>query len=190
MPIPKLDIPQKKWTYTDYAALGESFQGEVRQGDLYMTPAPNLFHQRVCRKLLILLHSWVESKSLGEILQSPVDVILDDSNIVQPDLVFVATAHSNILKQRGIVGIPDLVIEIVSPGSVSIDYYEKRTLYEQFQIPEYWIVDPRYYSIQVLSLEQGKYVVFSHAETKGEISSRILDGLKIAITQIIAVQEE
>jgi Uma2 family endonuclease len=121
--------PQKVWTYEDYLALDDDTVFEIINGKAFMSPAPELFHQRWARGIFLAVQQHVERK-LGEVFFAPVDLVLDEKNIVQPDLVFVSTANAGLLERRGIMGVPDLMVEIISPTSLRRDRYDKRELYE------------------------------------------------------------
>ncbi|HYG03001.1 MAG TPA: Uma2 family endonuclease [Chryseosolibacter sp.] len=113
---------------------------EVIDGTLYMSPAPNTNHQRT----LANIYSQLLKQNIGgEFFISPYDVFLDEtSNAVQPDLVFVSTAKSSIIKADAIHGVPDLIIEILSPGNATHDTVKKKALFEKHGVTEYWIADP------------------------------------------------
>src|SRR4030095_2540449 len=96
-------------TYADYAAMPDDGRRyELHEGSLVMTPAPGTSHQRILRDLLVVLHRHVSAHGLGIVLPSPVDCILSDTTVVQPDLVFVATDRAAIVTQRAIEGAPSL----------------------------------------------------------------------------------
>jgi Uma2 family endonuclease len=123
--------------------LPEGTLAELVNGQLYMSPAPNTNHQRASGKIGFELRSFIEQHSLGETFHAPYDVYLDDEeNAVQPDIVFVSTQNSSIIKPHGIVGVPDLVIEFLSTGNNKHDLITKKELYERFGVKEYWIIDP------------------------------------------------
>lgn len=88
----------------------------------------------------------------------------------------------------GIMGIPDLIIEIISPTSIIRDRIEKKNLYERMAVQEYWLVDPQYEAIEIYTLQNNRYELFSAATTlEGEFKSAIFDGLSINLTDIFAV---
>lgn len=182
---PTVNGSKKKWTYQDYLTLGEEVHCQVLEGELIMTPAPNLEHQRISRKLEFELLRFVEERSLGEVFDAPVDVILDDENVVQPDLVFIAHASAGKLGKRGIMGAPDLVVEITSRSSLYYDRHQKKALYVQAGVKEYWLVDPANRSIEVFFLAAGQYQIVGHAEGQGSVASKLLEGFAIDVTKIM-----
>jgi len=84
----------------------------------------------------------LEEPGIAQIFDAPIDVILSDSNIVQPDLVIVSSTRGHLITERGIEGTPDVVVEILSPSTRVLDQRVKKRTYARFSIPEYWIVEP------------------------------------------------
>jgi Uma2 family endonuclease len=115
---------------------------------------------------------------------APVDVVLDEKNVVQPDLIFVSNANSGILERRGIEGVPDLVVEIISPTSLRRDRYDKRELYARFGVKEFWLADVANRSIEILSLQQGGYQLLSCATNEGKIRSAVLPGFELDLASL------
>jgi Uma2 family endonuclease len=115
---------------------------------------------------------------------SPVDVVLDPENTVQPDIVFVGSAQLSIIQRPAIFGVPDLLVELVSPSSVRRDRYDKRDLYARFGVREYWIGDPANKALEILTLKEGRYELHGCAEEKGKLTSLVLSGLEFDLTEI------
>jgi Uma2 family endonuclease len=130
-------------TYEDYVALPDDGRHyELHEGELSVTPSPGLDHQKILGNLFVLLRGHVRTGRLGEVFVAPVDCILENTTIVQPDIVFVDTARRSVMSQRGIEGSPTLAVEIISPSTVGIDRRRKLQLYARYAVPYYWIVDP------------------------------------------------
>jgi Uma2 family endonuclease len=176
---------KKKWTYQESLQLGEETRCEIIQGELTMPPSPNLEHQDISRDLGFSMAHYIQEKKLGKIFYAPIDVVLDETNVVQPDIVFVAKPNLSILRKRGIFGAPDLVVEILSPSSIRRDRYEKLELYAKFCVKEYWIVDPYNQSIEVLCWEGTGYSLFSFASEKGKVKSKVLEGFEVEIGSLM-----
>jgi Uma2 family endonuclease len=157
---------------------------EIINGKASMSPAPELFHQRWAGKLYQAIQRHTEARKLGEVFFAPVDVVLDDKNIVQPDLVFVSTANAHLLERRGIMGAPDLVVEIISPSSLRRDRYDKRELYARFGVKEFWLADVANRAIEVLSLQKSSYQLLSCATNEGKIHSEILPGFDLDLASL------
>ncbi len=179
----------EKVTYQDYFKINNDKRYEVITGDLIMVPAPNTEHQSISRKIEIKLCNLVYSGKLGEVYDAPIDVILDDNNVVQPDIIYIAQENKNIIKEKGIYGPPDLVIEIISPSSKYRDTYIKKDLYESFKIKEYWLVDPKNKNIEIFVLnEKEKYELFSEGfleeEDKQIVKSRVIETFEIKMDEV------
>lgn len=143
-------------TYRDYEALpADGRRYELHDGELSVTAAPGLPHQRLVGRLYALLQRHVEAHGLGEVFVSPVDCILSDTTIVQPDVVFLGAGRSSLASARGIEGAPTLAVEIISPSTARIDRSTKLQLYARHRVPYYWIVDPETRSIEAYSLSEG-----------------------------------
>ncbi len=155
-----------KWDYASYAAIPDDrLRHEIIDGEHFMNPAPNLYHQTVSRRIQFQLYTAIELSELGQVFDAPVDVQFSDHDIVQPDLVIVCKDRRHILTPIKIKGVPDLMIEILSPSNPDHDRKRKRTLYERNQVPEYWIVDPEEHSVLQLILTDGKYTEQSHRDS-------------------------
>jgi Uma2 family endonuclease len=141
----------------DYWKLPEGAPVELMRGEFVMSPAPITLHQVVVVLLAELL-SAVSRRSGGFALCAPADVVLSDTTILQPDLLYVSRQRRSIIGDR-INGPPDLVIEVLSPGTERRDRVQKLDLYAQYGVPEFWIVDPKAQNIEFLLLDNGRYVV-------------------------------
>ncbi len=183
-------LEKKRWTYGDYLHLTDDKRYEILGGKLsMMTPAPEFNHQLISARLEFLIMRFVETKGLGYVVDAPTDVVLDEENIVQPDILFISRENKDIIKKKGVFGPPDLVAEIVSPSTQYRDVYEKKDLYARFQVKEYWIVNPYMKCIEVLSLnEKGAYVLFSEGYVEeGEnrtIKSKVLKDFVIDLGEV------
>lgn len=147
-----------KITYEDYRLIpGDGKRHEVIDGEHVMSPSPSTKHQRIARTLLTTLTNFLRDHPLGEIFIAPYDVVLSDVDVVQPDLVFVATAQAAIVTEANIRGVPTLVVEILSEGNRRLDETIKRHRYEHYGIPEYWILDPELAQVKIYRLIDGRY---------------------------------
>jgi Uma2 family endonuclease len=119
--------------------------------------APLLQHQRSLRKLLALIEALIPN---GEVWVAPTDVQLDDYNLAQPDIFWVAEGSACVaVDGKYFRGAPDLVIEIFSPGTVRHDKVHKFRLYEQFGVREYWMMDAAEQLVEVYRLEGNRFVL-------------------------------
>ncbi|WP_167880099.1 Uma2 family endonuclease [Leptospira brenneri] len=147
---------------------------QILNGVSFVTPSPLGIHQQILGKLFFQLQLHLQKENLGKIFISPLDVILEkDVNVVQPDLIYIKNENLSIFHPNGhIKGVPDLLVEIISPGSISRDSVEKFAIYEKYGVSEYWIVFPEQKVIEVFVLKEGKYsLICSTENTNGIISS-------------------
>lgn len=177
---------QIKFSYRDYQNLPESEtkRYELLGGDLMMAPAPKPYHQDVLRNLLRILDVYLRIQSAGKLYPAPIDVILSEEDVVQPDILFISQERLDIIHEDAIHGAPDLVIEIVSPATAGRDRTLKRTLYARYGVAEYWLVDPDSKSIEVLSLGPQGYRTAGRYERDQTLSSPLLAGLSITLDDI------
>jgi len=139
-----------KWTYEEFLLFpDDGKRHELIDGEHIMSPSPFTKHQRISRNLLITFGNFLRKHKLGEIFSAPMDVIFSDLDVVEPDLLFITSEHVSIITEKHIMGVPDLVVEILSEGSRKRDEIVKRRLYEQYGVQEYWIVDPELESVKV-----------------------------------------
>ena len=147
-----------EWTYEQYALIpNDGLRHEIVNGAHFMNPAPNLYHQTVSRRIQFQLYRVIEIAGKGVVFNAPVDVQLSNRDIVQPDLVVIETSRQKIMTPTKIKGIPNLLVEILSPSNADYDLKKKRELYERSGVPEYWIVLPDEQQLIQLSLIDGRY---------------------------------
>jgi Uma2 family endonuclease len=145
-------------TYQDYAALpNDGKRYEILDGELNVSPAPGRRHQAVLLRFAVALHAHVTARGLGEVYNAPFDVILAETTIVQPDLIFVANDRLAMFSERGAEGAPTLAIEVLSPSTIRTDRTTKLQLYARYGLPYFWIVDPERRLIEVYRLAGDVY---------------------------------
>lgn len=167
-----------KLTYNEYVLFPDDGNThEIIDGRHYMNAAPIPRHQAVSRHIQFQLYQQIEVTRLGQVINAPIDLQLSEFDVVQPDLVIVL-AGNRIITQTRIRGVPDLVIEILSPSNRQHDTELKKQLYEQFGVPEYWIVDPDECVVsRYLLLESGKFdepTIFKDAITFDGIEGGVI----------------
>jgi Uma2 family endonuclease len=151
---------------------------ELIEGELFVSAAPNTEHQRTTGRLFRRLADHVEEHDLGEVFVAPYDVVLDASTVLESDTVFVSKARQSIIKPACIEGVPDLVVEVLSDSSRTIDRFVKRDRYAEFGVPEYWLLDPVEPRIEVLRLEAAKYHVVGSFGPGDTLESPTFSGLR------------
>ena len=184
--MPKTVSPIK-FTYQDYLLLPEDKRYEIIEGELFMVPAPIPYHQDIFRSLFRVLTDYAQSKNLGKVYSAPIDVVLSDENIVQPDILFISKQRLSIITEKNIQGAPDLVVEILSPGTAEKDKILKRKLYAKFGVKEFWLVDGKKKEIEVLSLQEEdlkRWKVYTGEET---LCSSLWQDIRIPINEVFRV---
>lgn len=181
-----MSLPGPRFTYADYRLMPEDKRYEVIEGELLVTPAPNIRHQMILTRLFLRLATFVEAAGLGQVLPAPTDVILSDENVVQPDLLFVAKERQAILDPEagGVRGAPDLVVEILSLSTANRDRVTKRKLYARYGVREYWLVDPITLSIEVLVEAPGELETWRLFSAGSTLISPLLSTFSIAVAEI------
>jgi Uma2 family endonuclease len=145
---------------------------EVINNTIYMSPAPSFEHQRVIGSIFLSMEAFALSKKIGITVISPVDVYLDDKNILQPDIVFLSNSSLKYVKAGKIKGTPDLIVEVLSPGNEKHDLEKKKVIYETFGVKEYFIVDPKSKAVITYYLVKNKFS--KQPSVKGKINSKLL----------------
>ncbi|PWU07983.1 MAG: hypothetical protein C5B50_30450 [Verrucomicrobia bacterium] len=177
---PVIPQPQRLYTYDEMLAeFPESnLPCELWDGEIIMSAAPSFDHQKIVGSFYRKLFAWVSERKLGEVVTAPIDMVLSPHRVMQPDVAFIAKDRLAIIG-RAINGPADLVLEVISLGRRNRDRIEKRDLYEQYGVKEYWIIDPEAQTVEVLSLESGRYRLLMRCGADQAASSRLLPGLEI-----------
>ncbi|MFP4378517.1 MAG: Uma2 family endonuclease [Spirochaetales bacterium] len=131
-----------KLTYQDYCQLpDDGNRHEIIDGVHFMSPAPSTRHQSASRHIQFSLYRQIEENGRGSVFNAPSDLELSPTDVIQPDIIVVLSENRSIILPSRIRGVPDLVVEILSPSTSERDQGVKRSLYEQHGVPEYWVVD-------------------------------------------------
>lgn len=178
-----------KWTYEDYRRLPDDGRRyEVIRGYLYVSPAPSVIHQRAVGRLYKKLDGFVLAHELGEVFVSPFDVLLPEgiAEPVEPDLVFIRAGEEPEDQAPNFQGVPGLVVEVLSPRTRRYDLGTKLGVYLEAGIPEVWFADPAAATIRIHGLSEGRkrYLELSHGGRGESVTSRVLPGLRIAVSEI------
>jgi Uma2 family endonuclease len=169
MTRPGAEVP---FTYREYALLpDDGRRHELIEGDFYVTPAPTPVHQTVSRRLQHALMTQLEDTGLAFVFDAPIDVILSDTTVVQPDLAIVRQIRREMISKRGIEGPPDVVVEILSPSSKGQDEFLKKSVYARFGIPEYWLLEPEHGFLSVFRAEACAYRLSSRLDRSSTLTS-------------------
>jgi Uma2 family endonuclease len=164
----------------------DSNRYEVIDGKLYVTPAPVPEHQSASGNLFGLIWTHVRQHKLGRIWAAPVGVVLDRLTAVQPDLVYLSNARREIVSERAVEGAPDLVVEVLSPGTRARDRGIKLRRYAEAGIPHYWIVDARSRTLEAYELVRGEYQLRERCEDDQLFRPALFPGLEIPLAELWA----
>jgi len=175
---------EKHYTYSDMLTWGDAVRYELVDGIAYAMTSPSAKHQRVLREIMGLLWSFLKGKPC-ELFVAPSDVRLNahqgDDTVFQPDLYVVCDKTK--FHERGYLGAPDLVIEILSPSTARFDTIVKFQKYLEASVLEYWIVDPEGKTVDVFVLENDRYIRSEYGKND-TISSRVLNELELNLTEV------
>ena len=172
------------FTYADYVRLPEDVRCEIIDGELIMAASPNRIHQRIALDLGSIMNQFVNANGLGALFIAPFDVYLSETNIAQPDLLFVSAARSHILTDANVRGAPDLVVEVASPSTARRDRTIKADLYARFGVAEYWICNPTAETVDTLRLVGGRMAPAGHYTLTDPLTTPPLPGLSIDLRDV------
>ena len=175
----------QRWTYARAEAeLPPDARREIIGGELIMSPTPIPAHQECVTRLLFVLRPYVTARRLGHVLPAPLDVVLADDEVVQPEVIYVSK-QNRIIGPKRVAGVPDLLVEVISPGSVRRDRVDKKALYERCGVGEYWLVDLNNRAVEVWTLREGRYQLhglFAGAET---LTSVLLADFAVPVAELL-----
>jgi Uma2 family endonuclease len=175
----------RRWTFDEMAAeMPEStLPTELWDGELIRSPAPSFLHQKILDRFHDVLKAWVRQHRLGDTAVAPIDMLLTTRRATQPNVVFISNKRLGIIKER-IMGAADLVAEVISPGSRRRDRIDKRDLYEQHGVQEYWLIDPEAKTVEALHLEAGTYQLVGRWHPGQRARSRLLKGFEVPVSPL------
>lgn len=178
-----LDV-QTKLTYADYLRTADDERYELLDGELFRFPSPREIHQYILGRLFLRLGTFIYGRNLGRVYCSPFDVVLSDTDVVQPDLLFVSSGRESIITAENVRGAPDLVVEILSPATAERDRTLKLDLYARYGVREYWIVDPDDRKITLFLRDESRFEFVGSYEAEASLHSPTLAGFSIALEEI------
>ena len=171
-------------TYKDYRATPDDERWELLNGNLMRRPKPNRKHQKVLVNLACKLGDFTEEHRLGQVYLAPVDVVLSDTDVVEPDLLFISRAREHTLTEENVRGAPDLVTEILSPSSADRDLGYKHDLYGRHGVLEYWIVDPMAETVGVHRQRDGRLELAESFGRPDTLRTAVLEGLQLQVEDV------
>jgi Uma2 family endonuclease len=183
-----LTIQDELKTDADYVVMpdvGEQY--ELIAGEIIIVPRPTTFHQDILSYLIERLGPLVRSKKFGKILPSPVNVFATEHDVYQPDLLFVRKDNLEIISMNGVHGAPDFVIEILSRSNAYYDLRQKKSVYEQIGIREYWIVDPMERSIDCYENSANGFTAFAAGKRTGRVCSVVIPEFCVEVEEVFSL---
>jgi Uma2 family endonuclease len=189
--INQLDLT-KLYTYKDYLTWQFKTRIEIIKGRIFkMSPAPSPIHQEVATALSAELYTFLKGKKC-KVYTAPFDVRLDSDNngthtVVQPDISVICDLNK--IDDKGCLGAPDLIVEIISPSTAKKDLHEKYDLYERSEVKEYWIIHPYERTLTCFLLdENGKYQPRKPLTEGDTVKSKLLGGFELQLSSIFPGQ--
>jgi len=176
--IPKLTFEQFRELPID----GKRY--ELVHGEVHVTPAPATRHQLTLQNLAESLGPHIHKQRLGEVCQAPLDVRLGEETVLQPDLIFIASAHAGIIQENWIEGAPDLAVEVLSPSTAGHDRATKLPIYAEARVPEVWFLDPKAKTVEVLTLHGAKYLVEATYAGHHILTSGLFPGWQLPLDEL------
>ena len=177
--------PKTKLTFEDYEKTSDDERYELIDGELVpMAPAPDRDHQGISLTIALLIGDFLGRANLGRLYAAPRDVYLTDTDIVQPDLLFISNERLEIDTERPVRGAPDLVVEVRSPSTANRDWTTKRQLYARHGVKEYWIIDPDARTVTLMLLIGDILDVSSILGEGDPLESSVLAGFSAGVTEI------
>lgn len=172
-------------TYGDLIEMPNDRQRyEIVDGELYVIAAPNISHQTAVTNLTTVLNVHVRAHRLGRVFTAPCDVILENTTVVEPDIIFVAEKNRGIILPLHIRGAPDLVVEVLSGWTAHADREIQRQAYARHGIPHYWLLDPDRQVFTVNALVDGEYREAAVARENERIGAEPFPDLVIELGEL------
>jgi len=189
--MPVISQPRKKLTYADLLLFpDDGKRHELIDGVHYVTPSPNLGHQELLGRLHLAIGNFLATRRhLGRVFLSPLDVVMSDYDVVEPDLLFVSGDQQSILTKANVQGPPALVVEILSPSTRRRDEGIKKRLFDQKGVREYWLVDPKNCRLTVCRRSgDGSFPIVTtlSAAADEHLDTPLLPGFELSMSELFA----
>jgi Uma2 family endonuclease len=170
-------------TYADYQKLAEGEPYQLINGMFVKSPSPVTNHQRLIKRIEWALIP-LEKKGIGELLYAPLDVYFSDTEVYQPDIIFIARDNELVEIDKIVTGAPDIVIEVLSPSTAYYDLRHKAKVYAESGVKEYWIVDPGEKSVEIFSNSKGSFTLEQKAEGDCAAESKLFPEVNIELGEL------
>jgi Uma2 family endonuclease len=181
------DLTRPHITAAEFLALEDRDDlAQLLNGDIIAAPPPIPNHQRTVGEFYVELRQLIPN---GEVFIAPIELWLDEENIPQPDVVWVAEGGRCVIEEKRLRGAPELIVEVLSPGTARIDKRDKYSLYERHAVTEYWIADAAEQFVEVYSLVEGKYTYLGTFGPTDSFISPALGGKSVDLSRIFHSQK-
>jgi len=182
--------PKTQYTYADLERFPEdNLRREIIDGELIVTAAPATRHQQVVMTLAGELYQHVKTHG-GRLFPAPTDVFFSDTNVVEPDILFVRPEHAARVERKFVRSAPDVVVAVSSPSTRRLELTRKRELYERFGVPEYWYVDLDADRVEVYALRAGGYGPPGILVRGDTLESDQVPGFVLAVADLLGEPED
>lgn len=178
---------QGQWTYEDYLRIPEDGRRyEVIRGTLYVSASPIYNHQFTLVQLLLKLGSYVQQNEFGIVLPAPFDIILPEgiATPVEPDILFIRKENQPRWGDKNFQGVPDLLVEVLSPSTHYYDRRIKLAAYRDAGVPEYWLVDPLSRTVAIHGWKDGSFAELKRGGEGDEVTSIVLPGFHLQVKSL------
>ena len=178
-------VATAKLTLAEFHALPDDGKRyELIDGELFVAATPSRKHFWAHRRLLNRFIDGVEGSGWGYVFYAPLEVRLGGPTAVEPDLFVLRKDLLDLFEEAAVIGVPDVVVEVLSPSTRGVDLQIKRRRYERAGVLEYWIADPQHDTLTVLALVDGHYVEVAHQG--GRVTSTVVPGLVVEVAPLFA----
>lgn len=183
-----MSVTRPRVSYADFERAPEDGRRcEIYDGEVFVVPAPVPLHQLVAQNLEDLLRTWVRRHG-GIVLLAPVDIVLSDYDVVQPDLVFFTPARQHLAPLEQAIRVrPDLAVEILSPSTAPTDRGRKMQLLARYGVPEYWLVDPAARTLEACRLKGWSYTLIQSASESDVVTTVEAPGLECPLSELFRI---
>jgi Uma2 family endonuclease len=177
---------KKRATIEDYEQLPEGAPYQLIGGELIMSPSPTRNHQDIASNIDFALKSFIIPRHLGRVYFAPLDVQLSDTDVYQPDILFIRQERLSLITSDRVNIAPDLVIEILSPSTAYYDLKHKKEVYYEHGVSEYWIVDPADESVEIMTRNGGFFRTESMQRKTGILHSPMFSDFSMKVEEVFA----
>jgi len=185
--------PELKLTYGEYLDFPrDGNRYEILDGELVVRPSAGRRHHRLVLRLSALVERFLARYALGQVFRGPLDVMLSETDVVQPDLLYLSKKRARRLTEACVQGAPDLIVEVSTPESRVSDRTQKREAYERFDLWEYWRFDLEWEAVEVYRRDVKHSLTFRSRLEKsagGVLTSPLLAGLEISLPALFALAD-